>query len=146
MRRAISSQRGSFLLEALVGVAIFSIAILGLIGLQTVAVNRTNDSQNRLIAVQLAESYVAQLRIAHAMNGSAAWYQAFQTGGGSYSTWATLVASQIPGSSGAFAPTVTFGGTVLPGTNQVTITVMWPGGSAVSSTATGHQLVLNTQV
>ena len=58
IRRA---QQGAFLLEALIGILIFSLGILGVVGLQARAIRFTNDSEYRAEAVYLANSLISQM-------------------------------------------------------------------------------------
>ena len=54
-------QRGAFLLEALIGILIFSLGILGIVGLQAQAIRFTNDAEYRAEAVYLANSLISQM-------------------------------------------------------------------------------------
>jgi len=54
-------QKGAFLLEALIGILIFSLGILGIVGLQAQAIRFTNDSEYRAEAVYLANSLISQM-------------------------------------------------------------------------------------
>src|SRR6266446_6157470 len=54
-------QKGAYLLEALVGILIFSFGILGIVGLQAQAIRFTNDSEYRAEAVYLANSLISQM-------------------------------------------------------------------------------------
>ncbi len=58
---APARQRGGFLLEALVGILIFSFGILGLVGLQANAIRHVNDAQYRGEAVYLASTIVGRM-------------------------------------------------------------------------------------
>src|SRR5436190_24304943 len=58
IRRA---QQGAFLLEALIGILIFSLGILGIVGLQAQAIRFTNDSEYRAEAIYLANSLISQM-------------------------------------------------------------------------------------
>ena len=58
---APAKQRGGFLLEALVGILIFSFGILGLVGLQANAIRHVNDAQYRGEAVYLASTIVGRM-------------------------------------------------------------------------------------
>jgi type IV pilus assembly protein PilV len=55
------TQQGAFLLEALIGILIFSLGILGIVGLQAQAIRFTNDSEYRAEAVYLANSLISQM-------------------------------------------------------------------------------------
>jgi type IV pilus assembly protein PilV len=54
-------QSGAYLLEALIGILIFSFGILGIVGLQAQAIRFTNDSEFRAEAVYLANSLISQM-------------------------------------------------------------------------------------
>ena len=61
-RRTVArGQSGAFLLEALVGVLIFAFGILGLVGLQAVALRNTNDLQYRGEAIQIANADIGRM-------------------------------------------------------------------------------------
>src|ERR1700738_5138490 len=54
-------QSGGFLLEALIGILIFSFGILGIVGLQAQAIRFTNDAEFRAEAMYLANSLISQM-------------------------------------------------------------------------------------
>lgn len=54
-------QRGGFLLEALVGILIFTLGVLGLLALQARAVTYTSDATYRAEAAFLANDFVARM-------------------------------------------------------------------------------------
>jgi type IV pilus assembly protein PilV len=54
-------QTGAYLLEALVGILIFSFGILGIVGLQAQAIRLTNDSEYRAEAVYMANSLISRM-------------------------------------------------------------------------------------
>src|SRR4030081_1133736 len=54
-------QSGGLLLEALIGILIFSFGILGIVGLQAQAIRFTNDSEFRAEAMYLANSLISQM-------------------------------------------------------------------------------------
>lgn len=56
-----SRQHGGFLLEALVGILIFTLGVLGLVALQGRAIAYTSDAQYRGEAAYLANSYVSKM-------------------------------------------------------------------------------------
>jgi type IV pilus assembly protein PilV len=58
IRRA---QRGAFLLESLIGILIFSLGVLGIVGLQAQAIRFTNDAEYRAEAMYLANSLISQM-------------------------------------------------------------------------------------
>jgi len=54
-------QTGAYLLEALIGILVFSFGILGIVGLQAQAIRFTNDSELRAEAVYLANALISQM-------------------------------------------------------------------------------------
>jgi type IV pilus assembly protein PilV len=96
-------QRGSFILEALIAILIFSFGVLGIVALQAQSIKATNESQYRAEAVYLANSLLATM-----------WSDKFATlksyydkDGGQlgYTTFAADVAAILPG-GGANPPNV----------------------------------------
>lgn len=59
--RAKHAQAGGFLLEALIGVLIFSFGILGIVGLQAASLRHTGDSEYRAEAIYLANSLISKM-------------------------------------------------------------------------------------
>ncbi|HKE39477.1 MAG TPA: hypothetical protein VKG21_06545 [Casimicrobiaceae bacterium] len=54
-------QSGAYLLEALIGILVFSFGILGIVGLQAQAIRFTNDSEFRAEAVYLANALISKM-------------------------------------------------------------------------------------
>lgn len=117
-----SAQQGVMLLEALIGILIFSIGILALVAMQSVAISRVSDAKYRSDAAFLADRMIGNIWASRNTNVTAmttAW--AYDVAGGANPV--------LPNATGANAPTVVVAG------NQVTVTVFWqaPGASAPSS-------------
>jgi type IV pilus assembly protein PilV len=92
---ALHRQGGVMLIEALIGILIFSIGILALIGMQATAVKNTTDARYRSEAAYLANSIISQMRldvpnVAAYDDGSAGTYAP-------RSTWRTQIESTLPG-------------------------------------------------
>lgn len=110
------------MLEALIGILIFSMGILALVAMQSVAISQTTDARYRSEAAFLTDRLIGDI---------------WANRGNNISTLSTNWIAEINGSSppllpnatGANAPTVVVAG------NQVTITVFWqaPGASAPSN-------------
>jgi type IV pilus assembly protein PilV len=124
-------QAGVMLIEALIGILIFSIGILALIGMQATAVKNTTDARYRSEAAYLANSIIAQIRLDAA---NSALYD--DSSVGTYaprSAWRTQVESTLPGINIAgnqrvpsivLAAGPTFTGDTQPG-SRVTVTLNW---------------------
>jgi type IV pilus assembly protein PilV len=59
--RPVGVQHGGFLLEALIGILIFTLGVLGLLALQSRAIGYSSDAQYRGEAAYLANAYVAKM-------------------------------------------------------------------------------------
>lgn len=130
-RGDLQGQSGVVLIEALLGILIFSIGILALIGMQSVAVKNTVDARYRTEAAYLASSVVSQMRLDMA---NITLYP--DTNTGSYAprtTWRNQVEATLPGiniASVQRVPTIS----LVPGPtyagdpdapSQITVVVRW---------------------
>jgi len=143
-------QRGSFLLEALVAILIVAFGILGLLGLESRALQNVDDAQYRSEAVALANSYVGQMWVADQTTLSANF--ADTAGAGTpYDEFKKVVQARLPGAA-ALQPAVTVTPAVPPAQGtQVTITVYWlpPGDTQIVTAANAsgmHQFIATATV
>lgn len=122
-----AGQRGATLLEALIGILIFSIGILALVGMQALAIKHMSDAKYRSDAAFFANEIIGQMWVNRGSLGSYAF-------GGSGAPpaaidgWVTSIRNGLPGvTPAANLPIITVVGTT------VTITVRWqlPGGADV---------------
>ena len=130
IRRA---QQGAFLLEALIGILIFSLGILGIVGLQAQAIRFTNDSEYRAEAVYLANSLISQMWADKRSTLKANYDNYESVGGPKYVLFKADVLSRLPGASapvvkvdptdGTLPPVVTNSSSVV----QVQISWQLPG-------------------
>jgi type IV pilus assembly protein PilV len=138
-----SLQRGVFLLEALIGILLFSFGILGLIGMQAVAIAYQSDSQYRIEAANFASRLVSQMwlnvdRTSPATIQASLAAFAHQTGGSScnftgaasanplVSDWVgsiTAGAGRLPGATTAMQQVIV--DTTGASFNQVAVTLCW---------------------
>lgn len=127
------NQGGVMLIEVLIGMLIFSIGILAMLGMQTTALRATVDAKYRSEAGFLANQIVGIM-----------WSDADNLGDYATATcpstttcnaWLTSVEAALPSATGPNAPTIAVSG------RQVTVTVRWqrPGEATVSQ----HQIVAN---
>lgn len=100
--RARRAQAGGFLLEALIGVLIFSFGILGIVGLQAASLRHTGESEYRAEAMYFANSLISQMWT----DDPAGLKNKYDStvGGAGYLAFQGVVAS-LPG-AGASAPIV----------------------------------------
>lgn len=96
---SIAPQRGVVLIEAMLSILIFSIGVLGVVGLQARMVQESIHAQYRIDA-----SYFASQAVSQTMVGTFSSTQ-----------WQTDIASNLPNGSGTVATSGT----------QVTVTVNW---------------------
>ncbi|MGQ0545943.1 MAG: type IV pilus modification PilV family protein [Betaproteobacteria bacterium] len=131
MNRTTRQQQGVMLLEALIGILIFSIGILALIGMQATAMRATIDAKYRSEASFLANQVLGQMWVADKTN-----LAAFATSpgipaacpGAPVCAWITRVGQLLPNATGANAPEIAVSA------NEVTVTVRWqPPGDAQPS-------------
>lgn len=99
----IRGQAGGFLLEALIGVLIFSFGILGIVGLQAASLRHTGESEYRAEAMYYANSLISQMWT----DDPAGLKNKYDStvGGGGYAAFKTAV-TNLPGATGANVPIV----------------------------------------
>lgn len=135
-------QSGIMLLEALIAILIFSIGILGIVGMQGSTIKASRDGKFRSEAGLLANELIGQMWIG-ARDGTALQTN-FQTGGAIYTPWAARVAATLPGAGATANPplvTVTPGVAGPPQTpSTVTVIVRWQAPNEV--TAHSHRVVV----
>jgi len=126
-----NSQSGVALLEALLGILLFSIGILAVVGLQAVAVRTVAESQYRMEAGFLANDVVAQM---WTNRGNLALYE-YSGGapGAILAPWVNKVEGKLPGAV-KNPPSIAIDGPV------VTVTIFWqhPEEAALSPTPPPH--------
>jgi type IV pilus assembly protein PilV len=143
-RAAAQKQNGVMLIEAMIGILIFSIGILALIGMQAAAVKNTADARYRSEAAYLANRIVSQMRLDIAQIAS--YDDALMTAYAPRTTWRSDVQAALPGvdiASSVRIPSIvvaagpTFAGDSTP-SSQVTVNVYWtqPGAALPATCAT----------
>lgn len=115
---AQAGQQGVMLLEALIGILIFSIGILAMIGFQALAIGYSADAKYRSDASFLANEIISQIWVDRTNLANYAY-----PGGtaAALGPWVVKVNSYLPGSTGANAPTIA----VNAATGSVDVTVRW---------------------
>jgi type IV pilus assembly protein PilV len=115
--RAPGKQQGVMLLEALIGILIFSIGILAMLGMQAIGMRATIDAKYRSEASYLTNQIVGTMWVDRA---NIATYDTISGAGNNRrADWIARVQTTLPGSSGANAPSIAVVG------RQVTVTVRW---------------------
>jgi len=119
--RAMRSQAGVMLIEALIGILIFSIGILALIGMQATAMRNTADARYRSEASFLATEVIGRMWIDIANLGN--FDKDYSGTFPARDDWETKVSETLPGVdlTGATRPTIE----VDTVTGEVTVSVFW---------------------
>jgi len=110
-----NTQVGSIMLEALIGVLIFSLGILALIAMQARAIQLGTDASLRSNAAFLANQLLSQMWVSNKATLAAS----FQPNGGA--VWKAQVEATLPGVVDRNLPPLV----VVDANNNVTITIRW---------------------
>ncbi len=146
MTRIHKQQQGVMLIEAMIGILIFSIGILALMGLQALSIKNTIEAKyrteasfwaNQLIGAMWADCGISPTICATTLGN----YNTATGTSTKMTTWRTNVAGSLPGITvgGTNSPTITVAG------NAVTITVFWKLPSAPAADP-AHQLSVTAQI
>lgn len=144
-RRSLrNAQSGVMLLEALIGILIFSVGILAMIGMQAIGIRLASDSRDRAEASNLAGQLVGEMWLNRAALASYQ-YPGSGTPPAALTTWIARVDASLPGAA-ANPPIVTVGPAPAPlpasvGT-QTTVTLRW----ISPSDTTVHQFVMTAYI
>jgi type IV pilus assembly protein PilV len=143
-RRAVA--RGLMLIDVLIAVLVFSVGVLAIVGLQSVAVQQSSQAQYRADATMLVSSLIGRMWLTDRQVTTLS--TRFATGGPDYETWLATVSDQLPGAAD-FPPTVEVDSVASgPGsqpTARVTVTLRWKPPSA-AATDPANSLVMVTQI
>jgi type IV pilus assembly protein PilV len=135
--KSAKTQAGIVLLEGLIAILIFSLGILAIVGMQTIAVKETTDARYRSEACLLVNQLLGTMWVS---DRTTATLQAnFNTGNAGYNAWLADVAATLPGTA-ANPPDVN-----VDATGIVTVTINWLAPNE-SASATAHQYVAVAQI
>jgi type IV pilus assembly protein PilV len=130
MRTMRSKQEGVMLLEALLGILIFSLGVLALVAMQAVSVSTVSNARYRTEAAFLANDILGSAWV----DRGASNLDNYVYPGGSappLAAWSQKVQAQMPGSD-VYPPTITVVPMVDPPTGRtITITIQWRAPDAV---------------
>jgi len=124
---AATRQRGATLLEALIGILIFSVGILALVGMQSLAIKHMSDAKYRSDAAFFANEIIGHMWVNRANLGTYA-YPGTGAPPATIDPWVTSIQNALPGVTAVDnLPIITVAGTT------VTVRVRWrlPGGGDV---------------
>ncbi|GAB3645808.1 type IV pilus modification protein PilV [Ramlibacter alkalitolerans] len=124
-RRRRHAQRGIMLLEALIAILIFTVGILGLVGLQASAVKQSTDASYRAEAAQLADQLIGKMWADNraVTNLQTRYNTCTSSACPGYIEWMATVANTLPGvtiTSSTTRPDVSVNGQGI-----VTISIFW---------------------
>lgn len=135
MRPLPGRQQGVMLLEALIGILIFSLGILAMLGLQATAMRATIDAKYRSEASFLSNEIIGIMWVDRANLPTYNTVTA-TCPGDPPCAWVARVQTLLPEATGANAPTIDVSG------QQVTVVVRWkqPGAAETSNHTTVAQI------
>ncbi len=119
------NQGGVMLLEAMIGILIFSLGVLALVAMQAVSISNVSNARFRSEAAFLANEILSQAWVDRGTNASNLGTYRWPGGNTSTANWVTKVNQLLP-QSDVYPPTITQ--TVIPGIvrgAQLTVTIQW---------------------
>lgn len=115
-----SKQSGSMLLEALIAILIFSIGILGVVGMQASAIKASAAAKYRSDASMLANELIGQIWISNRTTVSAMQTTFNSPSGVAYTAWLASVQANLPRVASPNLPTVN-----IANDGTITISISW---------------------
>ena len=136
------AQSGVMLLEALIGILIFSLGILAMVGMQAMGVRLATDSRDRAEASNLASQLVGQMWLDRAALASYQ-YAGSGTVPAALTTWIAQVDATLPDAA-ANRPIITVGASPLGASvgTQTSVTLRWRN----PTETTVHQFVMTAYI
>ena len=121
---SLRKQTGAYLLEALIGILIFALGVLGIVGLQAASLRTTTDSAMRAEAVFAANQLIGQMWADDEANLDANYSSAFS--GQPYKDFAAQLKS-AQGGTWVADPAVVFDTVAAPSqtSHYVVINIQW---------------------
>jgi type IV pilus assembly protein PilV len=139
------SQAGIMLIEALIAILIFSIGILGIVGLQATAVQQSSDARYRSQAAELAQQLLGQMWIGDRTPGTLQTQfnctPPCASPGAGYQAWYTQVAATLPSVS---SDTTLQPAVIVDDTGIVNMTLYWRQPS--DTVGASHQYKVQSQI
>ena len=132
--KGISAQKGSVLLESFIAIVLFSIGLLGLVGMQATALKNSAEAKHRAEAAYLANQIIGQMwadnpanlgSYAHNTTGATCNFGGGASGNANVTAW--LGSTATPGTVVGNLPGASAGRTQIAvgAGNVVTVTVCW---------------------
>jgi len=142
-RRSLrNAQSGVMLLEALIGILIFSLGILAMVGMQAMGIKLATDSRDRAEASYLASQLVGEMWLNRAALASYQ-YSGTGTAPAALTNWVAQVDAALPDVA-ANPPIVTVGASSLGASvgTETTVTLRWKN----PTDTTVHQFVMTAYI
>jgi type IV pilus assembly protein PilV len=134
MQAMRSRQEGVMLLEALIGILIFSLGILALVAMQSVSVSSVSNARYRTEASFLANDILGTAWMDRGNSGVGTRLDTYKYPGGGaapVTAWVEKVQATLPGAT-AYAPTIDVAPIVgIDSGRQITVTIQWRAPDAV---------------
>jgi type IV pilus assembly protein PilV len=134
MRANPSQQQGVILLEALIGILIFTLGVLALVAMQAVSISNVSNARYRTEAAFLANEIISDAWVDRGTNYSNMGSYVVTAGSSTYAkttAWVNKVYATLPGSN--LTPPDISVVTPASGGRQITVTVRWRAPSAVAA-------------
>ncbi len=152
------SQRGLFLLEALIAILIFSFGILGLVGMQSKAISTQADAQYRIEAANITNKILGEIWVSidrsniptslttslvafqHQPNGTSCNFSGTASANDAVTAWVSSMTTGITALPGATAAMQQIKVDTTAGNyNRVTVTICWQ--TPIDTTPRSHTVV-----
>ena len=137
-RNSLKNQSGMLLLEGLIAILIFTIGVLGVVGLQATVVKQVTDAKFRTDAGMLTNQLIGTMWVSD-RTPSTLQANFNSPDGTAYAAWLARVGATLP-IAAAPAPTV-----VISNQGVATVTIYWLAPSEPPNTA-AHKHVVVTQI
>ena len=133
MRKMKGSQGGVALLEAMIGILIFSLGVLALVAMQAVSTSNVSNARYRAEAAFLANEILSQAWLEGGANATTvSTFYKYPGGGQAVTDWVTKVQGLLP-QADVYPPTITQA--AIPGMGkglQLTVTIRWKAPDALT--------------
>lgn len=127
-----NSQGGVMLLEAMIGILIFSLGVLALVAMQAVSISNVSNAQYRSEAAFLANEIISQAWVDKGVNGANIPTYRWPGGNSRVAAWVAKVNVLLP-QSDVYPPTITVNaiGGIAAGREMI-VTIQWKAPDALT--------------
>jgi type IV pilus assembly protein PilV len=134
MKTIPRQQEGVILLEAMIGLLIFSFGVLALVAMQAISISNVSNARYRTEAAFLANEIIAEAWVDRGVNYANLANYVVTSGSASYANtqaWVNKINTMLPGTA-ANPPDIAIA-TPVSGGRQMTVTVRWRAPDAVAA-------------